>query len=61
MPTEYPPTWTCSRTVLQFEGYLLGTIELVEALAVGEHLEACDWCAQRMELYRLTIAVRRRG
>jgi hypothetical protein len=52
---DHPPGWTCERTVLQFEHYLLSTLLLREALAVAEHLEACDGCAQRLVLYRLTL------
>jgi anti-sigma factor RsiW len=58
----HPSGWTCERTRLQLESYLLGRLVLVEALAVAEHLEACDTCAQRLALYRLTIGeVGRRG
>jgi anti-sigma factor RsiW len=56
---EYPPGWTCERTVLQFEYYLLSKLPLGEALAVAEHLEACDWCPQHLVLYRLTLVERR--
>jgi hypothetical protein len=52
---DHPPGWTCERTVLHFEHYLLNTLLLREALAVAEHLEACDGCAQRLVLYRLTL------
>ncbi|MFL5403378.1 MAG: zf-HC2 domain-containing protein [Gemmatimonadales bacterium] len=58
---EYPPGWTCKRTALQFEYYLLGTVPLGEALAVAEHLEACDGCPQHLLLYRLTLVERSRG
>jgi Putative zinc-finger len=58
---EYPASWTCERTVRQFEDYLLGTLLLTESLAVAEHLEACDGCGQRLVLYRLTITERSRG
>ena len=58
---DYPPGWTCERTVLRFEYYLLSTLPLSEALAVAEHLEACDGCPQRLVLYRLTITERSRG
>ena len=47
---EYPQHWTCEVIVLRLEGYLLRTIPLGEALAVAEHLEACDWCAQLVTL-----------
>jgi hypothetical protein len=58
---DYPPGWTCQRTTLELEHYLLSTLLLRESLAVAEHLEACDGCAQRLVLYRLTIAERPRG
>lgn len=58
---DYPAGWTCERTTLQFEHYLLGTLLLMDALAVAEHLEACDGCPQHLVLYRLTLAERRRG
>ena len=61
MPLDYPAGWTCERTALQFEQYLLSTLQVADALAVAEHLEACDGCAQRLVLYRVTIAVRPRG
>jgi hypothetical protein len=58
---DYPAGWTCERTTLQFEHYLLGTLLLRDALAVAEHLEACDGCPQRLVLYRLTLAEPPRG
>lgn len=58
---DYPSGWTCERTVLRFEHYMLSTLELGDALAVAEHLEACDGCAHRLVLYRLTLAERHRG
>jgi anti-sigma factor RsiW len=58
---DYPPGWTCKRTVLRFEHYLLGTLVLEEALAVAEHLEACDRCPQHLVLFRLTLVQRSRG
>jgi anti-sigma factor RsiW len=58
---EYPAGWTCERTVLRLELYLLGTLPLSEALAVAEHLEACDGCPQRLVLFRLTLVERSRG
>jgi hypothetical protein len=53
--SAYPRDWTCERTVLRFEYYLLDTMPLQEALAVADHLEACEGCAQRLVLYRMTI------
>jgi hypothetical protein len=58
---DYPRGWTCDRTALQFEHYLLGTLLLEEALALAEHLEACDGCPQRLVLFRLTLVQRSRG
>jgi hypothetical protein len=57
---DYPAGWTCDRVGLRFESYLLGTLLLEEALAVAEHLEACDGCPQRLVLYRLTVTERPR-
>ena len=51
---EYPPGWTCEKTVLQFEYYFGSRLQLVQALAVAEHLEACPGCAQRLVLVRMT-------
>ena len=53
---NYPADWTCDRTRLQFEHYLLSTLVLSEALAVAEHLEACEGCVHRLILYRMTLA-----
>lgn len=61
MATEYPPSWTCERTVLRIEQYVLGTLEWKDSLAVAEHLEACAGCGQHVVLYRWTMTVRRRG
>jgi anti-sigma factor RsiW len=58
---EYPPGWTCERTVLRFEYYLLGTLPLSEALAVAEHLEACEGCPQHLVLLRVSLAEQSRG
>ena len=57
---DYPASWTCERTTLRFEYYLLSTLPLGDSLAVAEHLEACDGCAQRLVLCRLTLAKRSR-
>lgn len=56
---DYPPGWTCERIALRFECYLVGTLPLGDSLAMAEHLEACDECAQRIVL--LTLAERPRG
>jgi anti-sigma factor RsiW len=58
---SYPDGWTCERTVLRLEYYLLGTLPRGEALAVAEHLEACGGCLQRLAVYRLTLVERSRG
>jgi hypothetical protein len=52
---EFPAGWTCARTGQGFERYLRSTLVLTEALAVAEHLEACEGCAHQIILYRLTI------
>ena len=51
---DYPPGWTCERTIVQFEVYLKTTMDLREALAVAEHVEACVECAERLILFRAT-------
>ena len=56
---EYPPGWTCEKTVVQFEYYFESRLQLSQALAVAEHLEACPVCAQLLVLFR--IKSRRRG
>jgi hypothetical protein len=53
---EYPPGWTCERITLRIERYILITLPRDEALAVAEHIEACAWCAQRLELVGRTSA-----
>jgi hypothetical protein len=58
---DYPPGWTCQRTADRFEPYLLSTLLLQEAIAVAEHLEACDRCSHRLVLYRLTLVQGARG
>ena len=58
---EYPAGWNCERTVRQFEFYLGSALELVDSLAIAEHLEACDGCAQRIVIYRLSLVDRPRG
>jgi hypothetical protein len=47
---QYPSGWTCELVVLRLEHYFLGTIPLDGALAVAEHLEACESCAQHFVL-----------
>ena len=58
---DYPAGWTCERTALRFDWYLLRTLALIDALAVAEHLEACEGCAQRLVIFRLTLAEHPRG
>ena len=58
---NYPNGWTCERTGLELENYLLSRIVLTEALAVAEHLEACEGCAHRLVLHRVTLTARLRG
>jgi hypothetical protein len=56
---EYPPGWTCEVVVLRLEYYFLETIPRVEALAIAEHIEACEPCAHRMVWLRPTYGERR--
>jgi hypothetical protein len=56
---EYPPGWTCERISRSFEYYLIDKLQRVETLAVAEHVEACDSCAQTLVLYRVTLVTRR--
>jgi hypothetical protein len=58
---DYPPGWTCERTLLHLEYYLLGTLPLGESLAIAEHLEACEGCLMHLVLYRMTLTTGRRG
>jgi hypothetical protein len=58
---DYPTGWTCARTGLSLEDYLRSTLVLAEALAVAEHLEACEGCAHKLLLYRVTISEQSRG
>ena len=48
--TEYPQRWTCEVTVLRLEGYIRRRLDLTDALAVAEHVEACASCAQLLML-----------
>ena len=50
---EYPPGWTCEKTVVQFEYYFVGRLKLADALAIAEHLEACPPCAQQLVVFRM--------
>jgi len=47
--TSYPPGWTCELIALRLERYLVSTLPRGEMIAVAEHIEACMWCAQRLE------------
>jgi hypothetical protein len=58
---NYPASWTCERTGLHLERYLLSTLVLAESLAVAEHLEACEGCVHRLVLYRMTLSAQPRG
>jgi len=48
--TEYPHGWTCEVTVLRLEGYVRRRLDLADALAIAEHVEACVLCAQLLML-----------
>ena len=58
---DYPAGWTCERTVGQLESYLLRTLQLLDSLAIAEHLEACEACAQSIVIYRFRLVHRLRG
>ncbi len=58
---EYPPGWTCEKTVVQIEYYLVSRLELADALAVAEHLEACPGCAHQLVLLRMPPGRRARA
>ena len=58
---DYPAGWTCERTTLQFRQYLLSMLVLEQSLAFAEHLEACDGCAQKLVLYRVSMIPHPRG
>jgi hypothetical protein len=40
--------------VLQFEYYLVMRVQLTDALAIAEHVEACPTCGQELVLFRVT-------
>jgi hypothetical protein len=56
---EYPPGWTCEVVALRLEYYILSTLPRGEALAIAEHVEACNPCAHRLVLLRPTAGERR--
>ena len=58
---EHPAGWTCERTIKELESYLLGALELLDSLAMAEHIEACEGCAQTIVMYRLRLVEARRG
>ena len=58
---EHPPGWTCEKTVVQLEYYFVSRLELADALAIAEHLEACPGCAQQLVLLRMTSGRRARA
>jgi hypothetical protein len=58
---EYPPGWTCEKTMVQFEYYFESRLQLSQALSVAEHLEACPVCAQELVLFRIRLSRPSRG
>ena len=58
---EYPPGWTCEKTLLQFEYYLSSRLQLAQALAGAEHLEACLECAEQLMIVRFPFRRPARG
>ena len=58
---EHPPGWTCERTQRELKSYLLATLLLQEALALAEHLEACEGCPGLLLHYRLMVSTHSRG
>jgi hypothetical protein len=56
---EYPPGWTCEVVTLRLEYYFRDGVPRVEALAIAEHVEACEPCAQYLMLVRVTAGARR--
>jgi hypothetical protein len=56
---EYPPGWTCQKTVVQFALYFEDRLVRSDALSVAEHLEACPGCAHQLVLFRMTIRLAR--
>jgi hypothetical protein len=58
---EYPSGWTCEKIVVQIEYYLVSRLDLADALAVAEHLEACPGCAHQLVLLRMPPGRRARA
>ena len=56
---EYPPGCTCEVVILRLEYYFLNTVPRVEALAIAEHVEACEPCAHELARLRPTARERR--
>ncbi len=48
--TEYPAGYTCEVIALRLDRYIVGALPRADALAVAEHLEACDSCAHLLAL-----------
>ena len=46
---------------MQIEYYLVSGLELAQALAIAEHLEACPGCAHQLVLVRMTSGRRARA
>ena len=51
--TEYPAGWTCELITVRLERYVVESLPRRELLAVAEHVEACESCAQRLALMRI--------
>jgi hypothetical protein len=49
---EYPPGWTCEVVTLRLEFYILNTLPRGDALAIAEHVEACNPCAHHLVLLK---------
>ena len=47
---EYPLGWSCELILVRLERYLADTLPYEEALALAEHVEACEACAHRLVL-----------
>jgi hypothetical protein len=47
---EYPLGWSCELILVRLERYLAETLPYKEALALAEHVEACESCAHRLVL-----------
>jgi anti-sigma factor RsiW len=48
--TEYPTGYTCEVVALRLDRYVVGSLSRADALAVAEHLEACEWCVERLAM-----------